>query len=507
MSPLRLPLAVVACLLLAGPAHSGDARPLDARVRGLVDPLLESNASRCGQAYAPVFDAVAEPGFDRLPAATRRKVLTAVVACSRREATAPAVAVIRRLEPLADTAQARADANQVLMIDAGDRKDFPEAARRLIRVIDADPARVAGWWPPFLGQIAFGKGVRDDRALGLALFGRLTTLAWVDKESQEAARNNWAAQYAELLADEGDLAGARIALANMDSTALWMAVAQDRRYATLWPAFGAEGRFDWRKRTDLELGQVMARHAANPAELVHVYDALQLLRQLQRYDEAIAMGQTYRERIKAGEEFKDLDRFGNWVLNELAYALLDLGNTAEAEDVFLESIQIGEHGAPSVSQRINWAEKLDVLGRPREAMDILATLGQDRVSPYGKMWNDAEMVCALSQTGDDGLPVLLASMQSRWEDNPSALTQALICADRQDEAAALYVRRLESPRHRGGALEAFRVVLSPPFLTPRQTELERRRSAVLARPEVRQAMLAVGRSIELSLAGAYWGSM
>lgn len=500
-------IALAVGILFAGGAQASDVQQLNGKVLSLVTPLLEANSAQCGKAFDPLFAATDDPSFGRLPLETRRKVLTATVACSRRVASARAASIVRELEPLAASPSEQGDANEVLMEEAARRSDFPEASRRLIRLMDIEPARVARWWPPYLGQIVYGKGVSDDAALSLALFKGLTTLNWVDPDSRLAAQNGWARRYADLLADSGDLAGARAAMAKMDDAALWMEVAQDGRYRTLWPAFEAEGRFDWRKQTELELGQVMARRSADPAKLKSVYDVIQLLRQLQRYDDAIATGQTYRARIKAGEAFGDTARYGNWVLNELAYALLDVGRTAEAEEVFLESIEIGEHGSPSVSQRINWAEKLDILGRPREAMDILKAVQPEGASPYGKMWNDAEMVCALSQTGGDGLETLLASMRSRWDDNPAALTQALICADRPDEAAALYIRRLGSPKYRSGALEAFRIVRAPPFLTPRSAELERRRRGILARDDVQKAMLAVGRGIDLPLAGAYWGSM
>ncbi|MDP1738325.1 MAG: hypothetical protein Q8L23_12915 [Caulobacter sp.] len=514
-------LAAVAVLLLTGPAlarQSNSNTPpgattattveqLDEQVRGLVTPSVNINSSRCGPTFNRLLAAGDNPLFDRLPIETRRLVLRVATGCSRRDPPPRAVALIRRLEPLAEAPDQVADANQILMEEAQKRKDMVEGARRLIRIIDADPDRVAGWWPPYLNQFINGEGVRDNPDIAIPLLQRLTAMTWRDSDSRSAATNYWAGRYGELLIDRGDVAGAQRVLAGMENTQLWMTVAQDRRYASLWAGFQSAGRFDWRKSVESELTANVARRAEKPKQLVLVYEALQLLRQLQRYDDAIALGQAWRARIKDGETFEDGEKYANWVLNELAYALYDTGRSVDGETVFLESIEVGEAGTRSVSQRINWAERLNTMGRPLEALAVLETLSPAGASPYGEMWASAGRVCALSQTGGEGTATALNTMRPRWQDNPSALTQALVCAGLLDEAAALYVKRLQSPKHRADVLEAFRVVLPPPTLTPRQVELERRRLTVLNRPDVQAALAAVGRAIDLPLAGAYWGSI
>jgi tetratricopeptide (TPR) repeat protein len=521
LSRAGLLLAAAAGLVLVGPARSAAPSPgqrpavespgallrLDSQVMALVNPTHDSNTARCDAPFNSLLIAAKDPLFDRLPAATRRSVLRVTLACVKREKSAPGLDLLRRLEPQAEGAREIGDANELLMDDDYRRGDHPGSARRLIRIIDADPTRVGGWWPRYINQIVYGEGISDDPQLSIALFQRISTLAWTDRDSAIAARNGWANRYAELLADRGDLAGAGRAIAGVDSTALWMAIAQDRRFAPLWPKLAAEGRFDWRKRAEAELTGNLTRRAEEPLRLDLVQEGLQLLRQLQRHDEAIAIGQDYRRRLKAGETFAEKNRYANWLLNELAYALLDTGKVAEAEAVFLDAIAAGEQDGTAVSQRINWAEELNDLGRPNEALAILQTLDPVRTSPYGRMWADAAIACALTVTGGDGLEPLLDSMRGRRDDNPAGLTQALICANRLDEAAALYIHRLRTARRRGGVIEAFRIVLPPPVLTPREAELEQRRQTVLARPEVLAALNAVGRRIEVPLAGGYWGAI
>jgi tetratricopeptide (TPR) repeat protein len=206
----------------------------------------------------------------------------------------------------------------------------------------------------------------------------------------------------------------------------------------------------------------------------------------------------------AGEAFTDGDKQANWVLNELGYALGDVGRYAEAETAFKASVTVGENGGPSVSQAINWGQTLLDLERPKEALASVDNI-KGGASPYGVMWADAIRVCANAVLDPAAAKRQLEGMTAREDDNEAALTQALLCLDRQDEAAAAYIRRLASPKRRDGAISAFRVVLPPPVMTARQKEMERRKQAVLARPDVRQALEPVGRALTLPLAGSYWG--
>lgn len=513
--------ALAAGLLLAivGPALSAPApltgpttsRPddlllYDREVREATDRFLEAApSSRCGARFERYLAQVVKPRFDRLPADTKGVVLRVAAACEKRKRTDAGVALLRRLEPLASTPAELADVNESLMDDARIAGRYDEAARRLIVVIDNDPRRVVVWKSPYLSQILVKAA--SDRALSTALLARMVSLPWTDAADRAQANNSWALTYAELLADKGDMAGAERALGKANETATLMAVAQDRRFAPLWPRFEAANRFNWRRAAEAELALALGApgdesHGKN-ATLTRPTDVQQLLRQLERYDEAIVLGQRYQARIKAGRKVED----GEWILNELGYVLLDVGWVEQARAAFEQSIALGEDGGPSVSQKLNWAEMLNLLGQPREALAVVDSLDPTRVAAYGAMWADAERVCAASVLRPGALPPQLASMRAREDDNPAALTRALLCLDRQDETAALYIRRLASPKHRADALAAFRKTLAAPVLTPRQIELERRRQAVITRLEVVKAMQAVGRPITIPLAAGYWGAL
>ncbi len=484
---------------LGGPA---DLLLLDAELRAELNPSHRGNSPRCGSRFDRIKSLAQRAGFDRLPASTHRFVLQQTLACVESDRAGTALMLVGRLERLMTSPADVADLNETLLRLARSRGDKPEAARRLIGVIDADPGRAADWQPTYISPVV--AGVEADDALSTALLQRLTSLAWKDDQSREAARNYWAKLYAERLLKRGDVTGARKVLSGVDDPAVLIEIAEQRRFAPLWPSLAAEDRFDWRALTEAVLKRRQAAAAAEPRKLAHALEIQQLLRQLQRYDEAIAFGQDLQMRIVAGETFTDGDRKANWVLNELGYVLGDVGRHAEAEVAFRASVTVGRTDSPSVSQAINWGQTLLDLERPREALASVDSI-KGGASPYGLMWADAIRVCANAVLDPAAAKRQLEGMTAREDDNGAALTQALLCLDLPDAAAAAYIRRLASPKRRDGAISAFRVVLPPPVMTARQKAMERRKQAVLARPDVRQALEPVGRSLTLPLAGSYWG--
>jgi hypothetical protein len=118
------------------------------------------------------------------------------------------------------------------------------------------------------------------------------------------------------------------------------------------------------------------------------------------------------------------------------------------------------------------------------------------------MWLDSTRACAKAQLGDKAAAeALLESMRPRWKDNASAVSRTLLCLDAQDEAAALYVKRLEDPTERARVLSAFRTGVPAPVVSPNGKLIEARGEAVRARPEVAAALRKWGRPLTLPLSG------
>jgi hypothetical protein len=122
------------------------------------------------------------------------------------------------------------------------------------------------------------------------------------------------------------------------------------------------------------------------------------------------------------------------------------------------------------------------------------------------MFSATIRVCAAAELGNDTLvAVELNFLRSNAAENYAALQQALVCAERLDEAAALYVRRLSDPNARADALLALQDWAPDPAGLRFRDKMYERLQRIQSRAEVQAALAAVGRSREIPLSLAYWG--
>lgn len=499
-------LSALAATTIACPATAQsfsrqmDLLRLERSAAETVSALAESDFKACETRLPTLRMIMADPRFDRMRGEVRRPFLFSVILCSEIKDRPLGLAAARKLEPLA-TEPVEIGAVQTIQIsDAIERNAMADATRRFLKLMDAQPQIVAGWAPHMIG--AFTDYIDEDPELALSALRRITGFGWRDPDSLRAARNEWGLAYGWQLGDRGRTAEAAKAVAQADDPRVLMYVAGDRRFAETW---GNAGRFDWTALEEAGLARARAAVVTAPATLKPVRDVLASLRALGRYDEAIQIGQAYRARLQDGETFEDGQAQGDWVLIQLGHSLLDTGETGEAETVFREAIGRDDEPAGSTDARMNWSGRLLDLGRPREALAILAGIDLDYVTPYGEAWVDAQKTCATHDLDPKAAEPMLESLRKRRDENPGALSEALICLNRLDEAAALLIWRLRSPEHRAGALDPFWSARPPPVVQPWLAVFERRRQTLLARADVQSALATVGRPVTTPLGGDYWG--
>lgn len=499
-------LSAVAALGAAFPAapqsigRQMDLLRLEEQAGEILTALSDTGFKAC-DARRPAMKAIlADPRFDRMRQEVRRPFLFSVILCSEIKDRALGLEAARRLEPLATEPMEIGAVQTIQISDALERNAMADATRRFLRLMDAQPGVVAVWTPGMVGP--FTDYLDDDPDLALSALQRITGFAWTNPASLRAARNVWALAYGWQLGDRGRVADAAKAVAGADDPRVLMYVAADRRFEQAWePA----SRFDWTRLEEATLARARTEMEASPETLAPVHDVLASLRALGRYDEAILIGQAYRARLQDGEAFDDREEQGDAVLVQLGASLLDTGDVKEAEAVFTEAIGPDDDRAGSTDARMNWAGRLLDLARPRDVLAVLEGVDLDYVTPYGKAWIDAQKACALSDIDPKTAEPLLESLRKGRDKNPGALSEALLCANRLDEAAALLVWRLQSPEHRSGALDPFWSARPPPVVTPWLAEFNRRRLAIQARPEVQAALAKVGRPVTTPLGGDYWG--
>jgi len=501
-------IAGLSVLAIAAPASAQslgrkmDLLRLQEQAGTVAVQVLQSDGAVCA-AQLPVMKTIlADPRFDRLDADARRPFLYTVMLCAEVKDLPMALAAAERLEPLASDPSEIVAIYSVRMSDDLQRDDRKDAATRFLALTELQPAAVAGWEPEMLSPFA-GDDL-DDQALSLKLLQRITTLEWTSPASRRAAANEWSLAYGRRLADAGRADEAGKAVEKADDIYVRLMIAGDRRFAAVWDRYQREGRFDWKALAEAELARARTAMDETPEQLRPVQDALVALRALARYDEAIEIGEAYRARLQDGEAFEDAGVQAPLLLVTLGHALFETGRTAEAEALFKETLA-REERAPSVDAALAWAHRQLDLGRDRAALATLDAVDRDYMTPYGRFWLDSLRVCAQAGIDPKAAEATLSKVREGETDNPGAVSQALLCLNRIDEAAALLARRLAEPDHRAGGLDPYWITLPPPHVTPRRAAFERRRQAMLAHPVSLKALEAVGRKVEAPLAGDYWG--
>lgn len=503
---LRVALSALAVLGAASPAASQsigrqmDLLRLEEQAGTVLSALADSEFRSCEAKLPTLKSIMADPRFDRMRVEIRRPFLFSVILCSEIKDRPLGLEAARKLEPLATEPMEIGAVQTIQISDAIERHAMGDATRRFLKLMDAQPEAVAVWRPGMIG--VFTDYIEEDPDLALTALQRITTFAWKNPDSLRAAKNEWALAYGQQLGDRGKAAEAAKAVAGADDPRVLMYVAGDRRFAQTWDQ---PDRFNWTALEEARLARARAAMDETPDSLGPVHDALASLRALGRYDEAILIGQAYRARLQDGEAFDDREEQGDRLLADLADSLLDTGDVKEAEAVFTEAIGPDDGGERSTDARMSWAGRLLDLARPRDVLKVLAGLDLDYVTPYGEAWIDAQKACAWNDIDAKAAEPLLESLRKRRDENPGALSEALICMNRLDEAAALLIWRLQSPEHRSGALDPFWSARPPPVVTPWLAEFNRRRLSLQTRPDVQAALAKVGRPVTTPLGGDYWG--
>ncbi len=461
--------------------------------------VAQTEGKACEAQLPTLKAAYADRRFPRMDVEARQGILYTLILCAEGEDLALAAEAGRKLAADAKDPHEVMIVYSVQISEALQRGATAEAARLFLKLSELQPDAVAEWSPEMVSN--FADYIEGEPDLSLKVVERIATLKWTDPASQRAALNEWALAYGWQLADRGRFEDAGKAVSKATDLYVTLIVAGDRRFSSVWDSWQRERRFDWTALAQANLDKARTDMAEQPGSLRPVNDYLGALRTLGRYDEAIQVGQAFAARIEDGETFEDARLKAPSVQIQLAQALFETGRYGEAEAVFVKAI--GEDS--SVDARIAWGGRLLDLGRPRDVLKVLEGVDANDITPYGQLWVDSQRACAQADIDKGAAEKTLALLEAGKGENPAALSQALLCMNRVDEAAKLMVSRLGEPRHRAGALDPYWITRRPPALPAWLTEFERRRQAMLNHPDVLKALDAAGRKVEAPLAGDYWG--
>lgn len=214
-----------------------------------------------------------------------------------------------------------------------------------------------------------------------------------------------------------------------------------------------------------------------------------------RDEEALAQSDAVLAAIQAGRDTETFESLEDevWVMNNRAIALrrLDRLDEAAAELERASRLKEGEGAGANVSQVLNLGAFYCALGRPADALRTIESTGE--MSPYGRMVRGSVLHCAALQSGDRArAATALDYLTDHREDGEGTVLEALLRADRLDDAARELMLQLESEASREEALGFVQEFRAPATL-PGDRVFKRNWIALRERPDVKAAVARHGR--------------
>jgi hypothetical protein len=305
------------------------------------------------------------------------------------------------------------------------------------------------------------------------------------------------AHYAEALLESGDAAHAKTAAARITDPIVMTELAADRRFDTI--VAGNPKLSDPQAAAESYLTWARAQTKAEPRSIAARIAVVRALAMLDRPEEALAFAeQTARDMARGSREdpyFEDAPTEGPFFEGWKDTLLVRLGRGPEAVAALGHSASC--HCAEIAT--IQLAQVLLQTGHAGEARDWLADIQADRLVIEDQLDLAETRVCVAAELGDtSGVDQNLDFLRAHRPARPRALTGALVCANRLEQAGTVLASDLSDPHARLGALRTVQVYADP-LHQPYSDRVRSRWVQVLERPEVRRALDGVGRSAAFRL--------
>jgi tetratricopeptide (TPR) repeat protein len=311
------------------------------------------------------------------------------------------------------------------------------------------------------------------------------------------------ADLALLQLNDGDTVAARKTFANVKDPYVLISALSDNRFEPVRDAVAT----NIPAAMEQQIAEARKAIAARPNKLSPVVRLTGLLIATHRYPEALQVADDAVKKMSGptgAKVYDDSGRYRVWLLDARSRALCALGRWDEGTAQLMSARFLPESGNANVSQTINLASLYNDMAKPKEAKQTLVDLTPEGASAYGFMQVAIERLSSADQLGDAAeVEKQLGFLREHREDSVATLQRGLISANRQDEAAQLLISRLQDPDQRKDALMEVQKFNLPP-LPKRAAQWHKRWNAMVARPDVVEAIKKVGVVSEWPLApGGY----
>lgn len=500
--------AFAATLALTGPAAARDTQPrLLASAASPVDggvilAFQEANdhirRQEYPQAYATLEALTAKPAFQSAPGELRHAtwLLMAGAAGETRDWPKARAAIEKA------TAFPEANANdwQVRVRIARSSGDMTDGLRSIAVLARRFPGGLAVFSDEEIGRWFDRAKLETDQDLAFDFVDALLT-HWTPADpfvDPFVELDGMRQIQVEGLLRQGRTAQAIAATRKISDPDVLIAMRADKRFDPLSAADPA--LLDPKPAALRQLAGIEALYPAHPDLLSAVDARTSALLDLNRSEEALALVEAAIARAqKDPRAFKDIDSRLGWTINLKNFALGSLGRDEEALEALETAARVPENGKANINQTLNLAGQQMQMGRFKAALATVASVRDDRLSPYGKAVGLRITACSATQLGDLATAdEALGRLRDLKLEAKRQLEDALLCRGDLDGAAAMLIERLQSPVQRNLALAGLQVAPLRPSPLPLDVTLRERRAELRARPDVRAAIDAVGRVITYS---------
>lgn len=380
----------------------------------------------------------------------------------------------------------------------------PDAAYvALLKTAMTEPQGVNGipQWA-ILSYLKLIRGEDDEGALTLQALDVLFTAGYTPS-TPLVSPDPLHAMYARRLVAEGRLDDARNALRG--TTDLWVLIniAIDGRFRPIRDVALSDD-VDFRALAEAQAARARALAIDHPASMEPHRQLIYALRKLGRNDEALAEADATLERhAQNASAFEDADELEQRVRHVRAAALYALGRYDEGRAALQSLVAQTEVGENAQFDVIHLSIKLTEENRPNQALQALALLPQP--SSNTAMYAYSVRACAAVQRDDaTQLEDALIYLREHESDSVTARQRALLCANKIDQAADLYVRRLRDRHERVDALLALQNWSPVEHELPYEQLLRERVDAIKVRPDVVAAIGDAGHVLDIPLPSISW---
>ena len=396
--------------------------------------------------------------------------------------------------------QASAEDQLLLLSVAWHSRSDTRSAQALTDLARRWPKRLVAVDEDYVLRVLFG-ATRLPHGVALPLLQALYDAGWKLKWGIEPS-TSWR-DLALLLLEQGRVSQAIEVSARITDPQVLIDMRADRRFDALVSA--RPRRFDVEAAADRQVDELQAQDGGGANSLRVKALLMGALMRQQHYSAALAIADEAVADVRTTNypERRFVDYLADYaeLLNERAFALMDLGRWGQALDQLSAAARLFERGHDNIDGALALAQLDCDLQRPRDARSVLGQLTSD-LSAYGVMQLESVRLDAAVQLADSRqVQRSLRYLRAHRDDATAAYLRALIVAGQLGPAARELIRELDDREARQDALESVQTYL-PETATPRDLELRARWQSVLARETVQAAIDRVGRIESYHLQGA-----